>query len=271
MNFSKLFLAFASMLAALLSTHSFAGDLPDDVMKSTTPTSSAEAPVTKTESPAPAKKTATLKRVKGESAPAAAQTAEMKALKTLDTRYQKARSVTMDVDKTLVLGLLGKEKKSKGHILLSRGKMRLEINAPDKSLVVVNGNNLWVADYPPAEFKNASVQVLKGQIDSKKGTQQGFVGLLTRGGVLKHFDVAGVQRDDQARSVYFLIPTQKTFEFRRAQMTLSADGRYIAELRYWDERDNETRMQFSNVKFDVPVVDTAFEFVPPENADITTL
>ena len=203
--------------------------------------------------------------------PSAAKDAELRALKSVDTRYQKASSVSMKIDKTLLIGLLGKEKKSKGTLLLSKGKMRMEIESPDKSVIVVDGKHLWVADYPAAEFKNAAVQVIKGRLDSKKSVQQSFVGLLTRGGILKHFKVAGVTKDEKDRTVYFLAPNEQTFEFKRAQMTNSDDAKSIAELRYWDERDNETRYSFSDVKFDAKVPAQSFEFVPPENADITTI
>lgn len=198
------------------------------------------------------------------------QSVDIKALKEIDKRYQTAKSVAMDVEKTLVMGLLGKEKNSKGRLLLAQGKMRMEIESPEKSLVVVDGKTLWVADYPPAEFKNAAIQVLKGNLDSRKGAQQGFVGLLTRGGVLKHFKVTGTQQDEKGRGVYFLAPTQETFEFKRARLTLSENGKSIYELCYWDERDNETRMRFSNVKFNAPVSAKSFEFVPPTNSDVTT-
>lgn len=204
-------------------------------------------------------------------APSAAPARALKALKEIDKRYQEASSIAMDVDKTLSLGLLGKEKKSKGRLLLSKGRMRMEIDSPDKSIVVVDGKTLWIADYPSAEFKDASVQVLKGPLDSKKGAQRSFVSLLTRGGILKHFKIVGAQKDDEGRDVYFLVPNAQSFEFKRAQLTASGDGRSIAELRYWDERDNETRLRFSNVKFDVRAPAKSFEFVPPENADVTAI
>lgn len=242
-----------------------------DKQETTKPASGAETKPANNTATKNASNSANQKLAKGSEAPAAIQAPEIEALKGIDKRYQAAKSIAMDLDKTLLLGLLGKERKSKGRLLLSKGKMRMEIESPEKSVIVVDGKMLWVADYPPAEFKNAAVQVLKGKLDSKTGVQQSFVGLLTRGGILKHFKVTGVQKDDKQRNVYFLTPAKQSFEFKRAQITATPDGKAIAELKYWDERDNETRYQFSNVKFDGSLPPKSFEFVPPENADITTL
>lgn len=224
------------------------------------------------EAAAPEKKSAKTEKAKDSKVVApSVDTEALKRLKTLDARYQSAKSIAMDVERNLIMGMLGKEKKAKGTLLLSKGRMRMELNDPEKSLIVIDGKTLWVADYPPAEFKNAAVQVLKGKVSSKKGASQGFVGLLTRGGVLSQFNVTGALTDRGGRSVYFLQPKAATVEFKRAQLTISADQNSIESLQFWDERDNETKLTFSNVKFDQKVDAKTFEFTPPENADVTSI
>jgi outer membrane lipoprotein-sorting protein len=129
-----------------------------------------------------------------------------------------------------------------------------------------------VVDYPSEEFKDAAVQVMKGELSSKKGAQQSFVGLLTRGGILKQFSVSGVQASPaDGQATYFLQPVQQSADFKRAQLTLSSEKKQIVELRYWDERDNETRFLFSNTKFDQAVDSKLFKFTPPKNAAVTAI
>ena len=277
MQISWVISGFCLFLATSCSSTAHSQGLPDDVMstaqtpapKNTTDTSSkkdaAKKPVEKSGEMS-AKKTAVAKK-----AAAPSDDKGTAQLKELDKRYQNAKSITMTVEKNLVMGLLGKEKKSKGTLVLSKGKMRLEITEPTKSIVVIDGKTLWVADYPPEEFKNAAVQVLKGSVSAKKGANQSFVGLLTRGGLLKEFQVTGTQKEASGANVYFLTPKAQSSEFKRAQLVVSADGKTIAELRYWDERDNATKMTFSDIKFDAPVSNKTFEFTPPQNADITTI
>ncbi len=243
--------------------------LPDDVMT----TQSTPAPEKKIEEKKPEAKAEKVKPKKPVTADAkvAAVKSDEKFLAAVDRKYQNAKSVSMDIERKLVIGLLGKEKNAKGSLLLSKGKMRMELATPEKSVVVIDGKTLWVADYPPAEFKNAAVQVLKGKITSKKAANQSFVSVLSRGGLLKEFQVTGSMRDDKQRTVLFLTPKKESAEFTRAQLVLAEDNATIAELRYWDDRDNATTMTFSNVKFDVPVSKKTFEFTPPENADITLI
>jgi outer membrane lipoprotein carrier protein len=293
MQISRVISGFCVALALSCSSPAHSEDgLPSDVISSETPAPVAEKPVVaKPVEKKSAAKSGFLKKkisakaaatkileaktastAKKPSAPAAttASTSEQQ-LKIIDQHYQSAKSITMDVERKLVIGLLGKEKNAKGTLTLAKGKMRLELAQPEKSIVVVNGQSLWVADYPPAEFKNAAVQVLKGTISSKKGASQSFASLLTRGALLKEFSVTGTQQDEQKRTIFFLQPKNQTSEFKRAQLVASADGKTISELRYWDERDNATTMIFTNVEFDKPVAPKTFDFTPPENADVTTI
>lgn len=177
----------------------------------------------------------------------------------------------MDVDKTLVNSLIGTEKKSKGSIVLSKGRMRMEIVDPTKSIIVIDGKNIWVVDYPKAELKDAPVQVLKGSVKETKGASKSFVGLLAQGAITKYFKVIDAQKDESGRRVYFMQPTSGSVEFKRSQITLATDEKHIAELCYWDEHDNETKMIFSNVKFDKPVSEETFQFNLPPNADVSQI
>lgn len=211
---------------------------------------------------------------KMESSIGAATDEDLKRLQKIDSRYQRAKSVVMEIDKTLKLGLLGRETKSKGQIQLSKGRMRLETKTPDESLVVVNKNTLWVVNFPPAEFKDkgAAVQVLKAKIDSKKGRSQNLLSLLTQGGLLKFFTVSSVQKDSEKKQVtYFLQPKQDLVEFKRAQVVVSSTKEQIIAMRYWDELDNETQFEFTKVVFDKVLSDKVFAYTPPKNADVTTM
>jgi outer membrane lipoprotein-sorting protein len=250
MQISRVISGFCTLLLMACASTAHSESLPEDIITTQT-------------APAPEK---TQKKAKPES-----NKTDEQYLVAAESKYQKAKSISMDVERKLVMGLLGKEKNAKGSIVLSKGKMRMELATPEKSIVVIDGKNLWVADYPPAEFKNAAVQVLKGQVNAKKAANQSFVGLLTRGGLLKEFMVTGSSRDDKKRITFFLSPKKENGDFKRAQIVLAEDNKTIEELRYWDDRDNATTMTFSNVKFNAPVSVKTFEFKPPENSDITTI
>lgn len=207
-------------------------------------------------------------------APPAMRTAEKAdeaKLKTLTTRYRTAKSVTMKVAKTLKLGLLGEERKSSGQMTIAHGQLRLELEGAEKTLLVVNKKNLWAVTFPPAEFKDAVVQVIKADTASTKAKSQALTGLLGASEFSKSFKATAVQTTDKGEVNYFLQPVKEQADFKRAQVRVSKDGKTIVELKYWDERDNETSFEFSDAIFGKKADPKLFHYDPPANADVMTL
>ncbi len=194
---------------------------------------------------------------------------DIRLIRGIDLSYQKAQTVSMDIKKSIKSQMLESKASISGKVMFSKGRMRMEMNEPDKSLVVIDKKYIWVVNYPSEEFKNSALQVIKAKISSKKGRSQNFLGLLTQGGVLKYFNVSGLMKVSPKESIYFLQPNDATVEFKRAQMVLNPKTKRITGLRYWDEIDNETMFEFSNVKFNQKLDDKAFSYEPPEGADIT--
>lgn len=175
----------------------------------------------------------------------------------------------MSVDKTTKITLLEQEKKAKGHLYISSGKLRMEFEGAEKSTLIVNKKNLWAVTYPPAEFKDAAIQVIHADTSTKKARSKNFVAMLTQGGILKYFNASGAQKENGA-VLFFLTPKQELTDFKRAQVRVSSDGKKLLALNYWDDRDNETRLEFSDVKFE-KLDAKLFEFTPPTNADVMNL
>lgn len=207
-----------------------------------------------------------VKRIADAPALRPATKADVAKIAAVDKRYRDARSIAMDVSKTLKISALGRERASRGKLLVSRGKMRMEMDSPDRSLLVVDGATAWLVNYPSDEFKGAALQVVKANVGSKKARSQAIIGLLAGGGLLKHFTVVGF---DESSATYFLQPQKQLVEFTRAQARLSADGKDLAQLSYWDELGNETRMDLSNLRLNVEAPASTFKYAPPADADVT--
>ncbi len=212
------------------------------------------------------------------SAVAAISAKDSKQLKALDLKYQKAKAVAAKVDKTLKIGLLGEERKSNGNVWISKGRVRMELEGNEKSLLVVNKSNLWAVNYPGPEFPDAPVQVIKGNAGSKKGQEKNMMSLLTVGGFLKFFDAKSTETRNGGEKVFTLMPKKgaKT-DFKRAQVAIAADGKSISQIKYWDQRDNETEFNFRDVKFDGKEAfgkkfeDKLFDFSPPAGAEVMNI
>ena len=203
---------------------------------------------------------------------------DTKALKAVDEKYQKAKSVSMKIEKIVKIGLLSEKRKSYGTLCIAQGQVRLELQGSEKSLLLVNKKNVWVVTYPPADFPDAPLQVAKGDASSKKGQSKNAMSLLTVGGFLKLFSATGFHTEKNGERVYTLTPLKGTSQdFKRAEVTLTKNASAIADLKYWDNRDNETHYVFQDVKFDATefqdqkIDAKLFDYSPPKGAEVTNL
>jgi outer membrane lipoprotein-sorting protein len=191
--------------------------------------------------------------------------AEIALLKTLDTTYQH-KSATMKIERVTKMPLLEQEHKANGKLWISGGKLRMELDGEEKTLLVVNKKTLWAVTYPPAEFRDGPVQVYKADSSTKKGQSKNLISLISQGGFLKFFLPTGVEKQANGDVLFFLTPLKDQTDFKRAQVKISSDGKKLLALNYWDDRENEVRMQFKDVKFEKTLDEKLFNYAPPANA-----
>jgi outer membrane lipoprotein-sorting protein len=196
--------------------------------------------------------------------------AEIKILKTLDSTYQK-KSASMNVERTTKIALLEQERKANGKLWVSGGQLRMELDGEEKTLLVVNKKNLWAVTFPSAEFKDTPVQVIKADASSKKGRSKNLVALLSQGGFLKFFLPTAVEKQQGGDVMFFLSPRQEQGDIKRAQVRVTAEGKKHLALNYWDDRDNEVKMNFTDVKFEKSFDEKLFNYAPPPNAQLMNL
>ncbi len=194
---------------------------------------------------------------------------ELALLKKLDANYQK-QSSKMSVKRVTKETLLERTRTEEGTLWLSAGRLRMELNGEHKSVLIVNKKRLWAITYPPAEFKDAKIQVITGETTNSKSRSQSFITLLSQGGFLKFFMATGARKDKNGQVVFFLSPKEAQTAFRRAELTLSFNGKNLESLIYWDDRDNETRMDFTNAKA-TAIANDLFTYDPPADADLMKL
>lgn len=195
-------------------------------------------------------------------------------LKTL-TKFQNslatAGQVVADVDRKTIVGMLGQEKKASGQLLLSRGRVRLDLKVRDsdeRQLLLVGDKTFWAVTYPPSDLKDAAVQVVTGPVKTKKSGGQGFLALLGKDGFLKSFTVSGVALDKDGVMRYYLQPKADWVEAKRALLALTPPSE-LREIKIWDFQDNETSFVLENVKLKKYAAEKkTFDFTPPKNADV---
>jgi chaperone LolA len=194
---------------------------------------------------------------------------QVELLKRVDAKYIVATTVTMAVNKTDKLNALEQTKSSEGTLQMKKGMLRMELTSSEsdkeKTVVVVDGKNLWLVSPPVKEAKNLKTQVAKTKLANKKAKSHLLLQILTDGGVFRFFQVdKSVEQDDMV--VYFLKPEKSMQEIQKAQVLVDKTKQVISQFKYWDAMENETIYQFTNVEFDKSIKDSVFTYTPPKDA-----
>ncbi len=195
--------------------------------------------------------------------------ADLKLLSKLDETY-RSQSMSMKVARTTKVPDLGIERTTSGTLLVSKGRLRMELDGDQKSLLVINKKNLWAVTYPDADF-GGRVQVIRADVNSKTGRSQSLLVLLSQGGFQKFFIASGAEKQKDGEVLFFLSPKEDQVDFKRAQIKVSADGTKLTFLKYWDAKGNEVEMAFSDFKKESSIDSKKFEYTPPADADIISL
>jgi outer membrane lipoprotein-sorting protein len=191
-------------------------------------------------------------------------------LKDLNAKLTQHKAMTAQVSKTTELSLMGRVQKASGKLQVHKGKVRLELNPPEKSLLVVNDKEAWVVTYPPEDFPDAPVEAMVSSLKDSKNNL-GLAKILSGDGILEVFEVQGVQ-SEKGTQTFLLKPKSPSSEFLRAQLTTDSGIELIRELTYWDQLENKVTYKFENMKFtsSAPKAET-FNYVPAKDVNVTRL
>lgn len=196
---------------------------------------------------------------------------DLTSLKALNEKYRKAKSIAMDVEKDVKLGLIGTQRHSAGKLQIASGQIHMELEGSEHTMLIVNKKNVFAITYPDKTLPGAAIQIIKGDVSSKKAKKQAqssaLANLLGPGGFLKSFKPTGVESAGVVKT-YFLSPIGES-DMTRAQMKV--ENNQIRWLRYWDARDNETTFSFANIVFGAKIDPQIFNYTPPANADVMNL
>jgi outer membrane lipoprotein-sorting protein len=201
---------------------------------------------------------------------AATKSSELTVVKAIVANYQKSAAVTARVEKEVTFALLGENKKSSGRMDFSKGRLRLEIDKPDPSLIVMNKKLIWVVTPTPEEL-GGKTQVLKiSSQEMSKQSKAPLAVLLGKKEAWDNFKVKNSQTKDGVLALT-LVPTKPNVvgEIVSMQIEVSIKENVLKLLSYKDELDNETKFIFSKTKLDAKVDDKLFVYLPPKNAEIT--
>jgi outer membrane lipoprotein carrier protein len=176
----------------------------------------------------------------------------------------------MDVKKSLILSLLERTDVYDGRFYLSgKEKLRLEFEKPAKSVVVLNGQEFWMIEYPPKDVED-KVRVLKSELGEKSQSQILVTSILGRGNLQENFKVESKTKKG-GKIIFKLKPVEAISDVKNLEVIVDENKKIIVGVSYDDDLDNKTKFEFSKVEFDADLPDKLFTFAPPKGAEINHL
>jgi outer membrane lipoprotein carrier protein len=193
----------------------------------------------------------------------------MAVLKEVNKKYRNSKLVRIEADKKVSSELLGKTTSYQGVIYLAQGKYRWEIETPEKSLLIFDGEIILNVQYPPKDL-GGPVQVAKAKLDKNTKSQILISTLIGKEPIEKNFKVIEEKTEEEILSVE-LQPL--TGDVRVKGLTLSVDvkTKQIKKILYKDDVDNTTDINMNKTEFLSKENKELFKYKIPKDAQVTNL
>jgi outer membrane lipoprotein carrier protein len=182
------------------------------------------------------------------------------AVKRLQERYESTKTLTADFQQIVESPTLAGALESKGTLAFEKpNRMRWDYAAPDKQLVVGDGETLWI--YQPEER-----QVIKAPFTEAFQTSTPITFLAGLGQLERDF-ATSLEREDAVRWVLRLVPRKDQGLGALTLMVRKTDAT-IEEARVTDALGTTTRLRLSAEKRNERLDPGLFRFTPPAGVDV---
>src|SRR5688500_4579269 len=199
---------------------------------------------------------AALVQAQGAAAPSAADLAAG-----VQRRYASVRDFTADFTHTYQGGVLRQKTTERGSLAVKKpGRMRWTYTAPEKKEFVSDGSKLY--SYIPADR-----QVIVSELPAGGGDTTAALFLAGRGDLTKDF-TATVEGQTPNGYRLKLTPKKRQQEFDTLVIQVRKDTLQIEVLVAQDRQGGTSTFNFSNLKENVGLADSRFDFKTPRGVQV---
>lgn len=181
---------------------------------------------------------------------------------------RQSEGVSVSLKKKSLNTLLMKEKISTGTLHFWMGKLRVETESPDETLLVMDGKTIWVVNKLPEDMGGKTL-VSKTNARSFRKSNTFFAALLEDGKLLKEYMVT--KRTAKADRVQMELGPRspEESEIQKLELILGDAGRKLEKVTYWDDKENEVTFELGDVKTIYGDRKALFSYEPPKDAEVT--
>ncbi len=187
------------------------------------------------------------------------------AARKVQRHYEGVRDLTArftQVSQVVSLGAasVGPETSAKGEVSFARpGRMRWSYEEPEPSLVVTDGDELWI--YDPAEKEAQHLRTAQGFLS---GAALQF--LLGRGEMSRDFEVRAIACGEE--EIRLRLVPREAAAYEQLEIRVDPASGEVRETVVTDLVGNVTRVSFQDVRTNTGVESDAFRFAPPAGVRI---
>lgn len=179
-------------------------------------------------------------------------------------KYRTSAGVQARVKKTVTQDVMGTTNESAGQFYFAKGKLRLNLDAPEKSVFVYDGKNIWLE----SRLDEGNIAVSHMKAAQFKRSDSLVAALFDRKDALKKFKLVSATEKAGERTYVFEPRDKKATEIRSLDVTLKAQD--IRGITYKDTMENTVSFEFSDLARGA-VPKGTFEYKPPQGANVTEI
>ena len=185
----------------------------------------------------------------------------------LQKRYESARDFRADIVQTTRSVTLGSEASqqmtTKGTVVFAKpGRMRWSYDEPEPSLVVSDGETLWI--YDPAFHEAQKLPATEGYLS---GAAIQF--LMGEGKLERDFEISAVRCEKTAAELRFVPRNPSSYE--KLEVRVDPQTGDLLETTVFFVLGNVTEVAFSNIELDSDPAPSVFRFDPPAGVRVIEL
>ncbi len=191
----------------------------------------------------------------------AAASDEQEALDAIQKQYESVKTITAEFVQNSYVKTMNQTLEAKGKVQIKKpGKMKWVYNAPEPQVLVSNDKILWL--YIPDEG-----QVTKVPVESIYSSNTPALFLAGKGKLTDSFNVVKVSREKD-RITVILIPKEEDNSVDRLALVADSKSYQIVGSTVYDKLGNKTEINFSDIRVNVKVPESTFQFKIPEGVEL---
>ncbi|MBX7231780.1 MAG: outer membrane lipoprotein carrier protein LolA [Bdellovibrionales bacterium] len=182
---------------------------------------------------------------------------------------QDPQGLSMSIKKESTNSLLGgKTKVSEGTLYLKKGKLRMELNGTEKTVLVIDASTIWLET---RMVQDSGEKIIVNK--SKKGVlgkDSLFEIILNEKNINRHFTQKEKQKLPHGQlHLTYLPKTPNKNEIQNLEVWLAQQNKRIEKIKYQDDKENTVTYTLGEPKKLTQSQDQLFKYIPPKESEVT--